>query len=376
LTADWVGQQLSQVHGYLRGHFPGIERLAIALYEPETGKLKTFAHSTAGEAPLAAYEAPLSGSPSLDELARSGRDRVIGDLSQLQASPHEHTRRLVESGYQSSYTVPVQADGRLFGFLFFDSKQRGYFTPLTVERLAVFSHLLRMTLVHSLTPIRMLHSALRITARLTHYRDPETGAHLERMSQYARLVARAIAAEERLSDEFVEFLYLFAPAHDIGKIAIPDAILLKKGRLQVQEFEVMKAHVTKGAEIVDGIVHELGLGALPHVDVLRNVVLFHHEAIDGSGYPEARSGSGIPVEARIVAVADVFDALTSERPYKPAWSQDAALRYLRERSGTKFDAGCVEAVVARLPEIEQIRRRFRDDESAGYQSREGYTLDL
>jgi two-component system, response regulator RpfG len=196
------------------------------------------------------------------------------------------------------------------------------------------------------------------------------------MSQYARLIAGALAAEERLSDEFVEFLYLFAPAHDIGKIAIPDTILLKKGRLQVQEFEVMKTHVTKGAEIVDGIVQELGLGALPHIDVLRNVVLFHHEAIDGTGYPEARSGSGIPVEARIVAVADVFDALTSERPYKPAWSQDAALRYLRERSGTKFDAGCVGAVLARLPEIEQIRRRFRDDESAGYQSREGYTLDL
>jgi HD-GYP domain-containing protein (c-di-GMP phosphodiesterase class II) len=301
---------------------------------------------------------------------------VIGDLSQLQGSPHEHTRRLIQGGYQSSYTVPVHADGRLFGFLFFDSKQPGYFTPLTVERLAVFSHVLRMTLVQSLAPVRMLHSALRIASRLTHYRDPDTGSHLERMSQYARLIARTLAAQEGLSDEFVEFLYLFAPAHDIGKIAIPDTILLKPGRLQDQEFEVMKTHVTKGAEIVDGIVRELGLGALPHVDVLRNVVLFHHEAVDGSGYPESRAGQDIPVEARIVAVADVFDALTSERPYKPAWSQDAALSYLRERAGTKFDAACVSAVLAGLPQIEEVRGRFRDDEGASFQSREGYTPEL
>jgi HD-GYP domain-containing protein (c-di-GMP phosphodiesterase class II) len=179
-----------------------------------------------------------------------------------------------------------------------------------------------------------------------------------------------------MSDELVEFLFLFAPAHDVGKIAIPDTILLKKGRLLHEEFEVMKTHVTKGAEIVDGIVRDLGLGALPHIDVLRNVVLYHHEAIDGSGYPEGRSGAGIPVEARIVAVADVFDALTSQRPYKAAWTVDAALGYLNERAGTKFDAACVSILHTRLPEVERIRLRFRDDEGVGYQSREGYTLDL
>lgn len=376
MTTDWVGQQLSQIHGYLRSHFPGVERLAVALYEPKTDKLKTFVHSTAGASPLDRYEALLSEVPSLGDLSRSGRDRVIGDLSAFRGSPHEHTRRLIESGYQSSYTIPVRTDGRLFGFLFFDSKQRAYFTPLTVERLAVFGHLLAMIMIHSLTPARMLHSALRVASRLTHYRDPETGAHLDRMSHYARLIAQGLAPQQSMSDEFVEFLFLFAPVHDIGKIAVPDTILLKQGRLLEEEFEVMKTHVTKGAEIVDGIVRDLGLGAFPHIDILRNVVLLHHEAIDGSGYPEGRSGTGIPVEARIVAVADVFDALTSERPYKAAWSQDAALSYLRERAGSKFDAACVSVLLTRLPEIEEIRLRFRDDEGAGYQSREGYTLDL
>jgi HD-GYP domain-containing protein (c-di-GMP phosphodiesterase class II) len=373
LTTDWVGPQLSQIHGYVRSHFPGVERLAVAIYEPKTDKLKTFVHSSAGESPLVHYEALLSEVPSLGDLSRSGRDRVIADLSVFKDSPHEHTRRLIESGYQSSYTIPVRTDGRLFGFLFFDSKQRAYFTPLTVERLAVFGHLLAMIMINSLTPARMLHSALRVASRLTHYRDPETGAHLDRMSHYTRLIAQGLAPQQGMSDEFVEFLFLFAPVHDIGKIAVPDTILLKPGRLLPEEFEVMKTHVTKGAEIVDGIVRDLGLGAFPHIDILRNVVLFHHEAIDGSGYPEGRSGTRIPVEARIVAVADVFDALTSERPYKAAWSQDAALGYLKERAGSKFDAACVSALLERLPEI---RLRFRDDEGAGYQSREGYTLDL
>ena len=376
MTTDWVGQQLGQIHGYLARHFPGVERLAVALYEPKTDKLKTFVHSTAGESPLVRYEALLSEVPSLGELSRSGRDRVIGDLSASGASPHEHTRRLIESGYQSSYTIPVRTDGRLFGFLFFDSKERAYFTPLIVEGLAVFGHLLAMIMIHSLTPARMLHSAVRVAARLTHYRDPETGAHLDRMAHYTRLIAQGLASQQGLSDEFVEFLFLFAPVHDIGKIAIPDTILLKQGRLLEEEFEVMKTHVTKGAEIVDGIVRDLGLGAFPHVDILRNVVLFHHEAVDGSGYPESRSGTRIPVEARIVAVADVFDALTSERPYKPAWSQDAALRYLRDGPGASSTPRACRSWSTRLPEIEEIRLRFQDDEGAGHQSREGYTLDL
>ena len=375
--ADWLGRQLEEIHGYLRSYFPGVERLAVALYEPRTDKLKTFVHSTAGESPLVHYEAPLGDSPSLADLAHSGRSRVIDDLQVFQASSHEHTRRLLEAGYQSSYTVPVRAEGRLFGFLFFDSKQRQYFTPLTVERLAVFSQLLVLSLVHSVTPVRMLHSALRVASRLTHYRDPETGAHLDRMSHYARLIAQALAPQHDLSDEFIEFLFLFAPIHDVGKIAVPDDILMKRGRLLEEEFDVMKTHVTKGAEIVDGIVREdLGLGAFPHIETLRNIVLFHHEAIDGSGYPKGLAGSGIPVEARIVAVADVFDALTSQRPYKAAWSREAALSYLKERIGTKFDAACVSVLLTRAREVEEIRLRFRDDEEPSLQSREGYTLDL
>lgn len=226
-----------------------------------------------------------------------------------------------------------------------------------------------------LLPARVLHSALRVATTLTHFRDPETGAHLERMRRYARLIATAMAPEWDLSDEFLEFLFLFAPLHDVGKIAVPDSVLLKRDRLTPEEFELMKLHVAHGAEIVDGIVRELGLDPFPHAELLRNVVLFHHEAVDGSGYPRGLAGSEIPLEARIVTAADVYDALTSTRPYKLAWGQDEALRYVEDLAGIRFEPACVVALVSQAGALEEVRQRFPDEEG-GLQSREGYTPDL
>lgn len=373
--APTIQDEIADVHVCLRRQFPGIERVAAAVYDPATDILKTFAHSTDGGSPLALYEAPLSDTPSLAGLAHSGRDRVVDDLMTLALSPHEHTRRLIEKGYRSSYTMPLFDSGRLFGFLFFDSRQPGYFRPLIVEHLAIFARLLTLVLAQGLIQARLLESALRVAARLTHYRDPETRGHLDRMAQCSRLIARALAPRKGLSDEFVESTLRFAPMHDIGKIAVPDAILLKQGPLTEPEFEVMKSHVLKGVEIVDGILAELDLGAIGHLDMLRNVVHFHHEAVDGSGYPQGRRGSEIPIEARIVKVADVFDALTSRRPYKAAWPVDDALRYLTERAGGQFDADCVSALAAHADEAASLLLRFTDPSDVE-QSREGYSLDL
>jgi HD-GYP domain-containing protein (c-di-GMP phosphodiesterase class II) len=154
-------------------------------------------------------------------------------------------------------------------------------------------------------------------------------------------------------------VFLFAPLHDVGKIAIPDRILLKPGRLSDAEFQLMKTHVAKGVAIIDTIAHSFGIGATQHVELLRNIVEFHHEAVDGSGYLQGRAGSDIPLEARIVTVADVFDALTTTRPYKPAWSTEDAFRLLGELAGSKFDAACVAALQENRPVVEAIQERFR-----------------
>jgi response regulator RpfG family c-di-GMP phosphodiesterase len=163
-------------------------------------------------------------------------------------------------------------------------------------------------------------------SRAAEFRDPETGAHIQRMSHYSALIARALGLGEGLA----EALLMAAPMHDVGKLGIPDTILLKPGRLTPEEFAVMKRHPQIGHDILKGSSSSiLRLGA--------TIALTHHEKFDGSGYPHGLAGESIPIEGRIVAVADVFDALTSSRPYKPAWPMSRAISLLREGRGSHFD---------------------------------------
>lgn len=181
-------------------------------------------------------------------------------------------------------------------------------------------------------------------------RDPETGAHIVRMANYSRV----IAAQLGLSETDQQLILESAPMHDIGKVGIPDHILLKPGKLSVDEFAIMKTHAFLGYEILAGSESDmLQAGA--------QIALAHHEKYDGTGYPKGLIGDDIPIFARIVAVADVFDALTSERPYKSAWENDRALALLHEGSGKHFDPKCVEAFVSGWPQILEIKNRYREE---------------
>ncbi|MCX7192754.1 MAG: response regulator [Proteobacteria bacterium] len=183
-------------------------------------------------------------------------------------------------------------------------------------------------------------------------RDPETGAHILRMSHFSRLIAANMGLSEADQDMLLEA----APMHDIGKVGIPDHILLKPGRLDVAEFEIMKQHATKGYEILNGSQSAM-------LQAAAEIALAHHEKYDGSGYPNGLAGNNIPLFARICAVGDVFDALTSERPYKKAWEDDRAIALLREGMGSHFDPVCVEAFLKDWEAVTAIRTRFKDDET-------------
>jgi HD-GYP domain-containing protein (c-di-GMP phosphodiesterase class II) len=182
------------------------------------------------------------------------------------------------------------------------------------------------------------------------------------MSRYSKLLARKLAKNHNLSDEYIEHVFMFAPLHDIGKVAIPDRILLKQGPLDEEERHIMNTHAAKGQEIIDHMISNFDLSSLQHIDILRNIARFHHEAIDGRGYPDQLKADAIPLEARIVAVADVFDALTSKRPYKEAWDIDAAYQELKRLSGTKLDAECVQIMLECRDEIEKIMSSFPENE--------------
>ena len=186
--------------------------------------------------------------------------------------------------------------------------------------------------------------------RAAEYKDNETGMHVMRMSHYAAVIARAYG----LSEERIDLLLHAAPMHDIGKIGIPDSIMLKPGRLTDEEFSIMKTHPVIGAEILGDDDSDL-------ISLAKVVSLTHHEKWDGSGYPNGLKGEAIPIEGRITAIADVFDALTSKRPYKEAWSIDTTMEYLNDQSGKHFEPKLVELLFQELTTILEIKEKFKDE---------------
>ena len=196
------------------------------------------------------------------------------------------------------------------------------------------------------------HTRLQVVQRLgkaAEYRDEETGNHILRMSHISALLAKKIGWDEAQCDLILNA----SPMHDIGKIGIPDAILQKPGKFDPQEWEIMKTHAAIGAKLLEGDDSDL-------MCMAREIAISHHEKWDGSGYPNGLSGEAIPMSGRIAALADVFDALTSVRPYKKAWTVEAAVDLIKENSGKHFDPDLVEVFLAELPNILAIRERFAE----------------
>lgn len=356
-----LGDKVRGIHAALNERFPFIRRIAAAVYDPATDNLETFLYSGEIKSPLTHYSAKLADVPSLQEILEKGRPRVVNDLLIFSESTHEHSVRILEEGYQSSYTMPMYHEGRLFGFLFFNSYDPDSFSEEVLRQIDPFGHLIALAIINDLTIMHTLLATVKTARDLAHARDDETGAHLDRMSRFARVIAERVADLYGLSDEYIEKIFIFSPLHDIGKIAIPDRVLLKPGKLDPDEEKLMRTHTIRGREIIDQMLHHFELVQMQGGDILRNIALFHHEAIDGSGYPEGIADGDIPVEARIVAVADIFDALTSRRPYKHAWSNEEAFAMLRKLSGTKLDTNCVEALINSRDKVEEIQKRFQEN---------------
>lgn len=188
-------------------------------------------------------------------------------------------------------------------------------------------------------------------ARAAEYRDPETGAHILRMAHYSELIARRMG----LAPEWCERLLSAAPMHDVGKVGTPDHILLKPGRLNDEEMAIMRRHATIGPEILEG-------SSSPMIQLAAEIALSHHEKFDGNGYPGRLAREAIPLSGRIVAVADVFDALTSARPYKAAWELDRAVDFMKAERGRHFDPQCLDAFFDQWTAVLDVRKRFKDEE--------------
>jgi len=229
--------------------------------------------------------------------------------------------------------------------------------PFDTEELLV-----RLRAADRITMLESRNVIIFSLAKLAESRDTETGAHLERMREYSRILAQHLSTTEKygaiIDADYVRTIYLTSPMHDIGKVGIPDSILLKPGRLTAAEFEVMKQHSLIGSNTLDA-----ALKTQPSAEYLRfarDIACSHHEKFDGSGYPYGLSGSDIPLCGRIVALADVYDALTTKRVYKDAFSHEKAREIIIKERGVSFDPHVVDAFFSREEEILDTKHRLDD----------------
>nr|QIH44531.1 HD domain-containing protein [Vibrio ziniensis] len=355
-------ERLKELHDSILERSPGVCRIACALYDPKTDLLKTFINSTHTGHAISRYEYELSKSYQLQKLKESGKCRVIDKIEDELDTGTAHSDWLLEQKYRSSLTIPMISNNHFIGFIFIDSEEEGYFDDQTQRDLVLLTKLITLTISSEISTVQALLATAQAASDFAHLRDFETGRHLNRMALLSRMIAKEIAEEFQFSDEFIEHLYLFSPLHDIGKIGIPDSILFKPGKLTEEEFEIMKGHVDKGVQIIAKVLDDYKLSHLSDSQLMLNIVACHHEYINGTGYPKGLAGDEIPIEARIVTVADIFDALTSKRPYKEAMPIDESIKGLEVLVEIgKLDPICVNALIKNLDQASDIVTRYKDD---------------
>ena len=196
--------------------------------------------------------------------------------------------------------------------------------------------------------LEALQSAMiNVMADLVESRDPSTGTHIKNTAEYVQIIVDQLKKEgiyaDRLTPEYMADVVASAPLHDVGKIMVSDTILNKPGKLTDEEFEIMKIHTTEGAKVIDDVISRVGGIKSGYLEEAKNMAHYHHERWNGSGYPEGLAGEDIPLSARIMAVADVFDALVSRRCYKPPFSFEDAMSIIKKDAGTHFDPNIVKA---------------------------------
>lgn len=254
--------------------------------------------------------------------------------------------------------LSVRRHSIIHGYLVIDVERGKAVDPGCLLQLRAWGPILADLLAHSLQATLNLVSAVRFSNEFIHARDQITGEHQFRLSAFLHVLATEMNVAHGFVPDFADEVALFGALHDIGKIGVPDYVLLKPGRFEATDWEVMKTHVELGVALVERMIDELQLHDAPGVHTLQAAVGCHHEYLDGSGYPNGRHGHDIPLAARMVTTADIFDALTHYRPYKRPWRVDDAYDHLSGLAGDKLDPECVSAMGSARPRIIETMRRL------------------
>lgn len=302
---------------------------------------------------------------SLKKILETGQPRIINDLEEYVKNkpPKDYNKFLIEEGgIRASITFPLINNNRPIGIIFFSSDKKNVYTDEHVNFLRIIANSIMLSLEEDIIIEDMIISSTLALATLTEERDNETGEHLNRMKKYSMYIAELLSKHEKYADvidtNFIKNIERFSPLHDIGKVAIKDEILLKPAKLTEEEFETMKTHTIYGGKVLrlaDENVKKVGHSIFKMgIEIAEG----HHEKWDGTGYPYGKKGEDIPLSARIVAIGDVLDALTSKRPYKKAFSFEESINMIYEEKGTHFDPYIVDVLKKNVDKVKEHYSKF------------------
>ncbi|MCG9544700.1 HD domain-containing protein [Vibrio sp. Isolate33] len=346
-----------------REHYPILSRLSVVLCSENRASNYFVSDTLCQEAEHRYVEQELKPESALSRMAESLDTRIIHDLTSLK--PTKQISHLLQLGHQSSYTTPIHYQESNLGFVFINASSTGFFANDYIQcDIAYISQLISSLFVQLFERQRHFQSSLAIALNMGHARDPETKEHLIRMGKYSEQIARTMSqSNNEITHQFIHRIRLYAPFHDIGKYRIPDNVLFSTGRFSAEERAIMNNHTLYGEEMINDVVslsHHCSMCS-DEIQFIKNIVRHHHERFDGSGLPDGLSDTAIPLEARIVTLADVFDALMSKRAYKHAWSLSEVMEYIEAHNGSMFDPECVEALKQNLEGFMAIREQYNDD---------------
>lgn len=302
---------------------------------------------------------------SLEKLIQSGTPRIINDLEKYSSvkpiTLYNHA--ILKAGIRASITLPLKVSGEPVGIIFFSSKNKNIYHDGHLNFLETLANSIAISFHQNTYIDNIIYSSVMALAKLAEARDSDTGEHLDRMKTYSRIVAEILHDNDTYAKEvtleFINNLERYSPLHDIGKVGVPDSILQKPGKLTRDEYEEIKKHALYGAEVLGYAEQNMKRQGHSLFGLGIEIAESHHEKWDGSGYPYGKKGYEIPISARIVAIADVFDALTSRRPYKEPFSVEESFRIIEEGKGKHFDPNIVELVIANKHRLLKAYNDFR-----------------
>ncbi|WP_239424305.1 HD domain-containing phosphohydrolase [Vibrio galatheae] len=352
-----LNHQLAEIQQRIKVQLPSLDKISFALYDTREHLLRSYADSSSTSLSTTHYEAPLCALPYLKQCIESRSPACLSEISSLRPSPH--ITALLAKGYHSSVAIPT-FNGQVFrGFIFLNSHQANAFNPADIEQVKPYLQMLESRIFFEYQIVQsIIEKANTLVARSPVYQR-ESVSHKQRVSSYTNIIALALADRYDFDDEFVEHLTLFSQFHDLGKVKISPELLCKQRSLTADETYALRKHISYGEELVDDITKELNAADHPSAQLLREVVSCHYEFLDGSGYPRHLTRGAIPISARIVCVANIFDALTTHKPYKQACSVPYALLELEKMvSDGKLDSDCVNVLREHQHQLKAIIHRY------------------